>query len=149
MTPIWIIETDEGDLVLDLFATESPLAVNNFVNLAEDGFYDGVNFHRVIEDFVAQGGDPTGTGFGGPGYQFADELDNGLSFSGVGQLAMANSGPNTNGSQFFITLNEDPQFTGQHTIFGEIIEGEDVLFNLNISNTDDPSVIQRVRIDIV
>ena len=127
----------------------SPITVNNFVNLAEDGFYDGVTFHRVIDDFVAQGGDPTGTGSGGPGYQFVDELNNGLNFRGFGQLAMANSGPDTNGSQFFFTLNDNPAFSGDHTIFGEIVEGEDVLRAIELTNgSNTPEVIQRVRIEI-
>ena len=116
-----IVETADGEIVVDLFENESPLTVNNFVNLALDGFYDGVTFHRVIDGFVAQGGDPSGTGGGGPGYQFVDELNNGLNFNGFGQLAMANSGPNTNGSQFFFTLSDNPSFAGNHTIFGEII----------------------------
>ncbi|MEM9411640.1 MAG: peptidylprolyl isomerase [Planctomycetota bacterium] len=145
-----VIETADGIIRIDLFEAESPIAVNNFVNLAEDGFYDGLDFHRVIPDFVAQGGDPTGIGVGGPGYQFADELDNGLEFTGIGQLAMANSGPNTNGSQFFFTLNENPSFAGEHTIFGQIIEGQDVLFNVNVTDDVNPTeIIQRVRIDIV
>ena len=145
-----IFDTDAGDIYVDLFASDSPITVNNFVNLAEDGFYDGVTFHRVIDDFVAQGGDPTGTGTGGPGYEFEDELDNGLSFTGIGQLAMANSGPNTNGSQFFFTLNPNPQFAGQHTIFGEVTMGEDVLFNINTTGGSlSDTVIQRVRIEIV
>ena len=139
-----VIETANGDIRFDLFESESPLTVNNFVNLAEDGFYDGLTFHRVIGDFVAQGGDPTGAGAGGPGYQFADELDNGLEFTGFGQLAKANSGPNTNGSQFFFTLNDNPAFAGEHTIFGEIIEGEQAL--LDVSQGE---IIQRVRIEIV
>lgn len=142
-----IIETPDGDIVFDLFENESPITVNNFVNLAEDGFYDGLTFHRVIDNFVAQGGDPTGIGSGGPGYQFVDELDNGLSFEGVGQLAKANSGPDTNGSQFFFTLNENPSFAGQHTIFGQITEGFDVLNAINITGgSADATVIERVRI---
>ena len=145
-----VIETSDGIIRFDLFESESPLTVNNFVNLAEDGFYDGLVFHRVIDNFVAQGGDPTGIGSGGPGYTFVDELDNGLEFSGFGQLAMANSGPNTNGSQFFFTLNDNPAFAGEHTIFGDVIAGEDVLRAVNVTGQGNaPQVIQRVTIEIV
>jgi peptidylprolyl isomerase len=119
-----------GEMRLRLFAAESPLTVNNFVFLANQGFYDGVIFHRVIPNFMAQGGDPGGTGRGGPGYTFADETDNGLVFDRPGLLAMANAGPNTNGSQFFITFAPTPHLNGGHTIFGEIVAGEDVLFNI-------------------
>ena len=144
-----VIETSDGIIRFDLFESESPLTVNNFVNLAEDGFYDGLVFHRVLDNFVAQGGDPSGSGSGGPGYTFVDELDNGLEFSGFGQLAKANSGPNTNGSQFFFTLNDNPAFAGQHTIFGEVIAGEDVLRAVNLTGAGAPQVIQRVTIEIV
>lgn len=145
-----VIETADGEIRFDLFENESPITVNNFVNLAEDGFFDGLTFHRVIEGFVAQGGDPTGAGAGGPGYQFADELDNGLEFNGFGQLAKANSGPDTNGSQFFFTLNDSPAFAGEHTIFGQVIEGEQVLRDVNLTTPGgEPEVIRRVRIEIV
>lgn len=145
-----IIETSDGEIRFELFDDESPITVNNFINLAEDGFYDGLTFHRVIDDFVAQGGDPSGVGSGGPGYQFTDELNNGLSFERFGQLAMANSGPNTNGSQFFFTLNDNPSFAGQHTIFGQVIGGEDVLRSVDLtSGSGTPQVIERVRIEIV
>ena len=120
------LQTENGDIILQLFATESPLTVNNFVFLARQGYYDGVTFHRVIAGFMAQGGDPTGTGAGGPGYNFADEVDNGLSFDRPGLLAMANAGPGTNGSQFFITYAPTPHLTGNHTIFGEVLQGMDV-----------------------
>jgi peptidylprolyl isomerase len=119
-----------GEMRLRLFAAESPLTVNNFVFLANQGFYDGVIFHRVIPNFMAQGGDPGGTGRGGPGYTFTDETDNGLVFDRPGLLAMANAGPNTNGSQFFITFAPTPHLNGGHTIFGEIMAGEDVLFDI-------------------
>jgi cyclophilin family peptidyl-prolyl cis-trans isomerase len=119
-----------GQMRLRLFAAESPLTVNNFVFLANEGFYDGVIFHRVIPNFMAQGGDPSGTGSGGPGYMFADETDNGLLFDRPALLAMANAGPNTNGSQFFITFVPTPHLNGGHTIFGEIVAGEDVLFGI-------------------
>ncbi len=118
---------DGGEMRFNLFDDEAPLTVNNFVFLANQGFYDGTTFHRVLADFMAQGGDPTGTGTGGPGYSFADETDNALSFDRRGLLAMANSGPDTNGSQFFITFVPTPNLDGDHTIFGEVVEGDDVL----------------------
>lgn len=114
-----------GEFVAKLFADKAPKTVNNFVFLARNGFYDGTTFHRVLDGFMAQGGDPTGTGMGGPGYQFEDEFSD-LTFDRPGLLAMANSGPNTNGSQFFITYVPTPHLDGLHTIFGEVIEGMDV-----------------------
>jgi cyclophilin family peptidyl-prolyl cis-trans isomerase len=125
----------KGDMRLTLFDDEAPLTVNNFVFLAKEGFYDGLKFHRVIEDFMAQGGDPTGFGSGGPGYQFEDEVDSGRSFDKRGLLAMANAGPGTNGSQFFITFVETPWLDGNHTIFGELTEGDDVLSSLTMDPT--------------
>lgn len=119
-----------GQLRLALFDDAAPQTVNNFVFLANQGFYDGTTFHRVLDGFMAQGGDPTGTGGGGPGYMFADETDNGLTFDRPGLLAMANAGPGTNGSQFFITFAKTPWLDGGHTIFGELIEGQDVLDGL-------------------
>jgi cyclophilin family peptidyl-prolyl cis-trans isomerase len=130
------IRTENGNIRLRLFAEQAPLTVNNFVFLAEQGFYDGTTFHRIIEDFMAQAGDPTGTGMGGPGYDFEDEVSSGLTFDRGGLLAMANSGPATNGSQFFITYEETPWLNGLHTIFGEIIEGEDVLNALAVLEPD-------------
>lgn len=124
------ILTDKGEIVLDLFENESPVAVNSFVFLARQGFYDGTTFHRVLDGFMAQAGDPTGTGSGGPGYAFEDEVRNDLSFDRAGLLAMANSGPNTNGSQFFLTFVPTPHLDGRHTIFGEVVEGQDVLDSL-------------------
>ena len=121
-----------GEMRFRLFDDESPLAVNNFVYLANQGFYDGTTFHRVLEDFMAQGGDPSGTGSGGPGYQFEDEVENGLTFDKRGLLAMANAGPDTNGSQFFITFVPTPHLDGLHTIFGELTEGDDVLSSLTL-----------------
>jgi cyclophilin family peptidyl-prolyl cis-trans isomerase len=121
------IKTLKGDIVIELFADRTPVTVNNFVFLAEQGFYDGTTFHRVIPGFMAQGGDPTGTGAGGPGYSFQDEIVPGLSFNQEGLLAMANSGPNTNGSQFFITYAPAPWLNGLHTIFGKVVGGMDVL----------------------
>ena len=121
-----------GDMTFQLFAEQSPLTVNNFVFLANQGFYDGTSFHRVLENFMAQGGDPSGTGTGGPGYMFADEVTNGLSFDRRGLLAMANAGPSTNGSQFFITFVPTPHLDGRHTIFGELIAGDEVLSSLTL-----------------
>ena len=122
--------TDKGDIVLKLFAEKTPRTVNNFVFLAREGFYDGTIFHRVIADFMAQGGDPTGTGRGGPGYRFADEFHPELRHSKPGILSMANAGPNTNGSQFFITHVPTPWLDGKHSVFGEVIEGMDVLLSI-------------------
>ncbi len=126
------IQTDQGDIVVKLYADKAPLAVNNFVFLAKNGWYDGVTFHRVITDFVAQAGDPTGLGLGGPGYTFPNEVT-GLKFDKEGLLAMANAGPDTNGSQFFITYGPapnldaaDPTKEANYTIFGEVISGMDV-----------------------
>ena len=119
-----------GEFVIELYADKAPITVNNFVFLAREGFYNGVTFHRVLDGFMAQGGDPTGTGSGGPGYSFEDEFSSGLTFDKPGLLAMANSGPNTNGSQFFITYAETPHLNGLHTIFGEVIEGMDVVNSL-------------------
>jgi peptidyl-prolyl cis-trans isomerase B (cyclophilin B) len=119
------IETEKGDLVLELFAADVPITVNNFVFLARDGFYDGTTFHRVEPDFVVQGGDPTGTGTGGPGYQFDDEITEHTHVAGA--LSMANSGANTNGSQFFITYTPQHHLDGDYSVFGQLVEGMDVL----------------------
>jgi cyclophilin family peptidyl-prolyl cis-trans isomerase len=121
------ISTDEGDIKIELFADKAPKTVNNFVFLARDGYYDGVTFHRVIKGFMAQGGDPTGSGRGGPGYKFGDEFHAALKHDQPGILSMANAGPNTNGSQFFITYTETPHLDGKHAVFGRVIEGMDVL----------------------
>ncbi len=122
------IRTAKGDLVLELFAGDAPITVNSFVFLAREGFYDGLTFHRVIPGFMAQGGCPEGTGRGGPGYRFDDEITHHK--HGTGALSMANSGPNTNGSQFFITYAPQPHLDGKHTVFGRLIEGMDVLESL-------------------
>lgn len=122
-----VFVTGDGEVRIELFADTAPLTVNNFVNLARDGFYDGTVFHRVLDEFMAQGGDPTGTGTGGPGYQFADEVDGGPALDRKGLLAMANSGPATNGSQFFITFVATDWLTGNHTVFGEVTEGMDIV----------------------
>ena len=124
------MHTDKGDIVLELFATKTPLTVNNFVFLAREGFYDGTFFHRVIANFMAQGGDPTGSGRGGPGYKFADEFDATLKHDKPGILSMANAGPNTNGSQFFITHVPTPHLDGKHSVFGRVTAGLDVLMSI-------------------
>jgi peptidyl-prolyl cis-trans isomerase B (cyclophilin B) len=121
------IETNRGSIKLELFPGHAPKTVNNFVFLAQNGFYDGVSFHRVISDFMIQGGDPTGTGAGGPGYSFEDELsDNPLTHE-TGVISMANAGPNTNGSQFFITHCPQPHLNGKHTVFGKVVGSQDVV----------------------
>jgi cyclophilin family peptidyl-prolyl cis-trans isomerase len=121
------MKTTKGDIVLELFADKTPMTVNNFVFLAREGFYDGVPFHRVIANFMVQGGDPTGTGTGGPGYRFADEIHPSLKHSGPGILSMANAGAGTNGSQFFITHVATPWLDGKHTVFGKVVAGMDVV----------------------
>ncbi len=123
------IETEAGEIVIELFPDKAPVAVNSFVFLAENGWFDSVTFHRVIENYVAQAGDPSGTGFGGPGYAFVNETSE-LKFDRPGLVAMANSGPNTNGSQFFITYSETPQLDGSYTIFGQVISGMEVVESL-------------------
>ncbi len=123
-------KTQKGDIVVDLYADRVPLTVENFVNLARAGFYDGTTFHRVIGGFMAQGGDPTGTGTGGPGYQFGDEFDPSLRHDGPGTLSMANAGPGTNGSQFFITHGPTPHLDDRHSVFGRVSEGMDVVMAL-------------------
>ncbi len=121
------ILTEAGTIKLDLYDDKAPKTVENFVKLAKSGFYDGLNFHRVIADFMIQGGCPLGTGTGGPGYSFEDEFHPSLRFDGPGVLAMANAGPNTNGSQFFITHVPCPWLDNHHTIFGHVTEGQDVV----------------------
>jgi cyclophilin family peptidyl-prolyl cis-trans isomerase len=124
------LHTEKGDIQLELFADEAPLAVNSFVFLAEHGWFDGVTFHRVIPGFVAQAGDPSGTGMGGPGYAFDNEIVPGLTFDGPGVLGMANAGPGSNGSQFFITYAAAPKLNGGYTVFGKVISGMDVVESL-------------------
>ncbi|MCD6588872.1 MAG: peptidylprolyl isomerase [Candidatus Fermentibacteraceae bacterium] len=121
------IETDRGTISIDLFPEFAPVTVNNFVTLAKDGFYDGVTFHRVISNFMVQGGDPTGTGMGGPGYNFKDEFSGNPLTHETGSLSMANAGPGTNGSQFFITHSPQPHLNGKHTVFGKVTSGQDVV----------------------
>ena len=121
-----VFDTDKGTIKVELLADKAPLTVANFVNLAKHGFYDGLNFHRVIADFMVQGGCPQGTGTGGPGYRFEDETGNGVGHE-RGVLSMANAGPSTNGSQFFITHVACPWLDGKHTVFGKVLEGTDVV----------------------
>lgn len=134
-----VLVTGGGEIRIELFADSAPLTVNNFVQLARDGFYDNTIFHRVLEGFMAQAGDPTGTGTGGPGYQFEDEVDGGGPLDRKGLLAMANSGPNTNGSQFFITFVPTDWLTGNHTLFGEVTEGIDILDAIQLRDPGNPS----------
>ena len=121
------IETNRGDIELELYPEYAPKTVNNFIFLAKEGFYDGVIFHRVISDFMIQGGDPTGTGRGGPGYKFEDEFEGNPLRHETKVISMANAGPNTNGSQFFITHSPQPHLDGMHTVFGKVIEGQDIV----------------------
>jgi peptidyl-prolyl cis-trans isomerase B (cyclophilin B) len=121
------ITTNKGNIVIDLYAQHAPKTVNNFVFLANEGFYDSITFHRVISNFMVQGGDPTGTGRGGPGYRFEDEVRSNPLKHETGVLSMANAGPNTNGSQFFITHSPQPHLNGKHTVFGKVVEGMEVV----------------------
>jgi cyclophilin family peptidyl-prolyl cis-trans isomerase len=141
---------DRGKVVIVLFADKAPKTVNNFVFLAREGFYDGTTFHRVIPDFMAQGGDPTGTGTGGPGYRFADEFHPDLKHDGPGVLSMANAGPGTNGSQFFITYKATSWLDKRHSVFGRVVEGMDVVEAITPRDPDKAKtpgdVIRRVEI---
>jgi cyclophilin family peptidyl-prolyl cis-trans isomerase len=143
------IETNKGAIGIELFDAEAPKTVENFVKLARDGFYDGVVFHRVIEDFMVQGGDPTGTGSGGPGYQFEDEINRHKVERGA--LAMANAGPNTNGSQFFIVTAEAcPWLDGLHTVFGRITSGMEVVETISHTDTDaQDRPLEEIRMETV
>jgi peptidyl-prolyl cis-trans isomerase B (cyclophilin B) len=145
------LHTNHGPIAIELFADDAPKTVANFEKLAGDGFYDGVIFHRVIPDFMVQGGDPTGTGSGGPGYQFEDEFNDQKVVRGA--LAMANAGPNTNGSQFFIvTADACPWLDGKHTVFGRVTDGMDVVDTISGLDTDgrdrprNDVVIERVEL---
>jgi peptidyl-prolyl cis-trans isomerase A (cyclophilin A) len=174
-----IIQTNHGDIEVELYDERAPRTVENFVNLAVhdpaadddpapdtttwedpesgeirgDGLYDGAEFHRVIADFMIQGGDPTGTGRGGPGYEFDDEFHDDLRHDGPGKLSMANSGPNTNGSQFFITLDAQPHLDDKHAVFGEVTDGMDVVEEIGSLPTDrqdapqKEAVIERVEVE--
>lgn len=146
------IQTNLGTITVELLAEDAPVTVNNFIFLARQGFYDRGIFHRVIPGFMIQGGDPTGSGFGGPGYQFQDEIVPSLIFDSAGLLAMANAGPGTNGSQFFITVAPTPQLTGRHTIFGRVTAGQEIADAIAIVRTDrnnrplEEVVIQHIEI---
>lgn len=129
------METSKGEIELALFAADAPKTVNNFVFLVNQGFYDGVTFHRVISNFMVQGGDPTGSGRGGPGYRFADEFKGNPNRHERGSLSMANAGPNTNGSQFFICHAPQPHLDGRHTVFGKITSGLDILDQIRAGDT--------------
>lgn len=131
-----IVETVQGSFVIDLFADKAPMAVNSFIFLAENGWFDGVTFHRVLEGFVAQTGDPSGTGYGNPGYRFSIETSPDMLFDREGLVAMANSGPDSNGSQFFITYTETPDLNGNYTIFGEVVEGMDVVKSITLRDPE-------------
>jgi cyclophilin family peptidyl-prolyl cis-trans isomerase len=132
-------KTVKGDITVELFADKTPITVNNFVFLAREGYYDNTVFHRVIPDFMAQGGDPTGTGTGGPGYRFQDEFDPSLVHDKAGILSMANAGPGTNGSQFFLTFGPTPHLNNKHSVFGHVVEGMDVLLSLTVRDPSDRS----------
>ena len=145
------MHTSEGPIELELFPNAAPKTVENFTKLAQDGFYDGVVFHRVIPDFMIQGGDPTGTGSGGPGYQFEDEFNDHKIERGA--LAMANAGPNTNGSQFFIVTTESaPWLDGKHTVFGKVTSGQDVAEKISMLPSDgrdaplEPVFIEKIEL---
>ena len=146
------IRATDGSVTLELFASEAPKTVNNFIFLAQEGFYNGATFHRVIPGFMIQGGDPIGTGSGGPGYRFADEIFPGRVFDHPGTIAMANAGPNTNGSQFFITVAPTPYLNGAHTIFGRVTSGQEVVDAISRVRRDSqdrplqPVVIQSVEV---
>lgn len=129
-------KTNMGEFVAEMFEDKAPKTTENFISLVEKNFYDGVIFHRVIDGFMIQGGDPTGTGMGGPGYKIADEFGEGLSHDDEGYFSMANAGPNTGGSQFFITLAPTPWLNGHHAIFGRVVEGMDVVRKIGVTKTD-------------
>ena len=138
-----IIKTNKGEINLNLFSDVAPITVLNFITLAKTGYYNGLKFNRVIEDFIIKGGDPTGTGAGGPGYQFGDEFKEGVVFNKKGLLAMANAGPNTNGSQFFITHVPTEWLNYKHTIFGEVVsqKDQDVVDNIKQGDTMNEVII--------
>ena len=144
--------TNKGVFEARMFEEKAPLTTKNFIELTEKGFYDGVIFHRVIDGFMIQGGDPTGTGMGGPGYRIRDEFGKGLIHDDEGILSMANAGPNTGGSQFFITLAPTPWLNGRHAIFGKVVKGMDVVREIGAVATDskdrplDPVVMEKVEV---
>ena len=129
-------KTNMGEFVAEMFENKAPKTTENFISLVEKKFYDGIIFHRVIDGFMIQGGDPTGTGMGGPGYKIADEFGEGLTHDDEGYFSMANAGPNTGGSQFFITLAPTPWLNGHHAIFGRVVEGMDVMRKIGVTKTD-------------
>ena len=131
-----VIKTNRGDMTFVLLDEAAPKAVENFITHAKNGYYDGLIFHRVIQDFMIQGGDPTGTGTGRPGYTIKDEFSSKLTHEGAGVLSMANAGPNTGGSQFFITLRACPWLDGKHAVFGKVIKGMDVVYKIGKVKTD-------------
>ena len=134
--PIAVFETNHGTFEIELFEDKAPITVKNFIDLAEKGFYDGLIFHRVIDGFMIQGGDPNGTGTGGPGYVIPDEFHKDLKHDSEGVLSMANAGPNTGGSQFFITLAATPWLDGHHSVFGKVVKGMDVVREIGKVDTD-------------
>ena len=150
--PIVTFETNQGTIKAELFPDVAPNTVNNFISLVKHGFYDGLIFHRVIPGFMIQGGDPQGTGMGGPGYKIKDEFGEGLKHDDEGVLSMANAGPNTGGSQFFITLAPTPWLDGHHAIFGRIVEGMDRVRLIGVVPTDfrdrpiEPVVMEKVEV---
>ena len=150
-------KTSRGDIAATIFASKVPVTAANFLNLAKRGYYDGLKFHRVIKDFMVQGGDPTGTGSGGPGYKFADEIDPSLKHTKPGLFSMANAGPGTNGSQFFITHVPCPWLDGKHAVFGEVTKGMEVVNTIAqgdkitaleiLDSTDDLFAAQKAQLD--
>ena len=152
-----ILTTTKGNIEATLFASKVPMTAASFLNLATRGYYDGIKFHRVIANFMIQGGDPTGTGSGGPGYKFADEIDKSLKHTKAGIFSMANAGPGTNGSQFFITHLATPHLDGKHAVFGEVTEGQDVVDKIAqgdaiqsievLDSTDDLFAAQKANLD--
>ena len=141
------IETDRGAIRLELFDDKTPKTVANFEKLTSDGFYDGLTFHRVLDDFMIQAGCPQGTGTGGPGYTFEDEFHPELHHQGPGVLSMANAGPNTNGSQFFITTLKTPWLDGKHVVFGKLVEGMDILKQIEVLGSSSGETSKRVVVE--
>ena len=145
------IDTEKGEIVIHLYSDQTPLTCENFINLAKAGYYDGTTFHRVIPGFMIQGGDPTGTGAGGPGYQFGDEFVSSLKHDSEGILSMANAGPGTNGSQFFITHGPTPHLDGAHTVFGKVVTGMDVVMDIRerdpMSDPNPGDMINSIKIE--
>ena len=147
-----VFDTSMGTIEIELFEDKAPITTGNFIKLANEGFYDGLIFHRVIPDFMIQGGDPKGDGTGGPGYNIKDEFGAGLKHDSAGILSMANAGPNTGGSQFFITLAATPWLNGKHAVFGKVVKGMDVIEAIGNTETDaddgpvEDVVIKKVRL---